>query len=69
MEPIQAAMKAKHFKWVLTPDMSVEAFEETILQMFNSADENNDGVLELHEFKHFSLFVLEAMDGLKLAGN
>lgn len=37
--------------------------------MFKSADENSDGVLELHEFKHFSLFVLEAMDGLRLARN
>jgi Ca2+-binding EF-hand superfamily protein len=69
VEPIQAQLAAKHFKWVLTPDMTVEAFEEVIHEMFKSADENSDGVLELHEFKHFSLFVLEAMEGLKLARN
>jgi hypothetical protein len=30
--------------------MTPQAFEEVVKQMFESADDNNDGVLEIHEF-------------------
>lgn len=37
-----------------------------IRQMFEVADANKDSVLEVDEFKQFTLFVLEALGGLEL---
>jgi Ca2+-binding EF-hand superfamily protein len=35
--------------------------------MFDVADTNKNGVLEQEEFKQFTLFVLEAINGLSIA--
>ena len=37
--------------------------------MFDTADDNKDGVLQIDEFKQFVLFILEGLSGLELAKN
>lgn len=54
-------------EWKMSSTMSGEEFKSHIREMFDSADANHDQVLELGEFKQFSLFVLTAMAGLNLA--
>jgi hypothetical protein len=44
--------------------MSATLFKAQIKQMFEVADANSDNVLEIDEFKQFTLFVLEALHGL-----
>lgn len=55
-----AATKA----WTFSADTTADEFKVTIKEMFDAADENHDEVLVIDEFKHFSLYVLEAMAGL-----
>lgn len=50
-EPMQAELVCRHFQWRLTPEISCDQFMETVHEMFRSADENKDGVLQLKEFK------------------
>jgi len=35
-----------------------------VREMFEASDENNNGKLTLDEFKQFTLYVLEAMQGV-----
>jgi len=54
-------------EWTMTPTMSGDEFRSHIREMFDAADANHDEVLELGEFKQFSLFVLTAMNGLNIS--
>lgn len=49
--------------------MNIVEFEKMVKEMFNAADANKDEVLKLDEFKQFSLFVLEALQGIPFANN
>lgn len=67
MHPLEQAMKARDFGWVMTPTITHEDFKTMVRQIFDCSDFNHNGVLSLDEFKQFSLFILEAVQGLNLA--
>lgn len=67
--PIEAKILAKSYSWKATKDMSPEKFKAMVRQMFEVADENHDSVLVTDEFKQFTLYVLEGMQGLQLANS
>lgn len=67
MEPLHKQMSKKAFKWQCTCDIETGHFEQMIKEMFNASDANKDGVLQLDEFKQFTLFVLDACSKLPLA--
>jgi Ca2+-binding EF-hand superfamily protein len=69
VEPIYSKIKGKMYHWKTTKDTTAAEFKLMIRQMFECADDNRDGVLQLEEFKQFTLFVLEGLDGLGLAKN
>lgn len=41
----------KRFNWRASPDITADEFRKMVKQMFNAADDNRDGVLQLDEFK------------------
>lgn len=67
MHPLEQAMKAKDYAWIMTPTMTHDDFQTTVKQIFEVSDANHNGVLSLDEFKQFSLYILEAVQGLNLA--
>jgi hypothetical protein len=66
MAPIYSKILTKQFKWNVDPSISPGDFWKTCKEMFDVADENRDGVLQPDEFRQFTLFVLEAMQTMKL---
>lgn len=64
---IKSMTPVEEKEWNLSSTMSGEEFKSQVREMFDAADANHDQVLELGEFKQFSLFVLTAMAGLNLA--
>jgi len=69
VHPIESKILAKSYSWKATKDMSAEKFKTMIKQMFDVADENHDNVLVTDEFKQFTLYVLEGLQGLQLANH
>lgn len=53
-------------EWLFKPDMKVDDFKTMVREMFDKADENQDGELVLQEFKQFALYALQACQGLPL---
>ena len=43
-----------------SPLMSVPEYKDMVKAMFNGSDANKDGVLQLDEFKQFSLCLLQS---------
>jgi Ca2+-binding EF-hand superfamily protein len=66
LSPIIKDLNHKKFNWKATPDITADDFRKIVKQMFNAADNNRDGVLQLDEFKQFSLFILEALSDMQL---
>lgn len=61
-------MKAMSPKeWTMSATISPDDFRSIVKEMFDAADANHDEVLELDEFKQFSLYLLQSMNGLSLA--
>lgn len=56
----------KKFNWKASPEITADDFRKMVKQMFNAADDNRDGVLQLDEFKQFSLFMLEALSEMQI---
>jgi len=54
-------------QWIATPDMSNEEFKNMVREMFEAADENKNQLLTIDEFKQFTLFVLEAIQGVNFS--
>lgn len=54
-------------QWTMSPTISAAEFSTIIREMFDAADANHDQVLELGEFKQFSLYVLQALGGLSMS--
>lgn len=67
MHHLETAMKEKEYSWIMTPTMTTDEFQAMVRQMFDVADHNKDEVLVLDEFKQFSLYILEAAQGLNLS--
>jgi len=55
--------------WLATPDMSCEEFKNMVREMFEVSDKDHNQKLTLGEFKQFTLFVLEAMQGVNFDGD
>jgi hypothetical protein len=45
MAPIYSKILTKQFRWEVTPDISPGDYWKVCKQMFDTADENKDGVL------------------------
>jgi len=58
--------KGVNRKFELHSNATKEEFQKEIRYMFDMADENNDGVLEMEEFKQFTLNMLEAISDHQL---
>ena len=61
------AADAKSTKsWKATAEMSPADFEKMVREIYDHCDANKDGVLQLDEFKQFSLHMIECASGLPL---
>jgi Ca2+-binding EF-hand superfamily protein len=69
IEPVYSKIKGKQYHWKTSNNTTAAEFKTMIRSMFDCADENRDGVLQLEEFKQFTLFVLEGLEGLNLHTN
>ena len=67
IEPIGVQIEQKNFRWRAAPKMGADNFKAMIMKMYQAADTNHNGVLEPEEFKHFTLFVLEAIKEMNLS--
>ena len=66
MQELLAKIKSRTFSWNCTASMSKPDFKNMIKEIFDCADVNKDGVLILAEYKQFTLYVLEALEGLEI---
>lgn len=53
--------------WQASPDMSCDEFRNMVREMFEASDENKNQKLTIDEFKQFTLYVLEAMQGINFS--
>lgn len=61
IHPLEQKIKAKSFKWHMEPGILPSEFKTQVRQMFEVSDMNHDNVLELDEYKQFTLYLLESL--------
>jgi Ca2+-binding EF-hand superfamily protein len=67
MKKIQEKVENKSFSWKIDYGITTKEFTKMVREMFEVADFNKTNVLEEDEFKHFSLYLAEAVGSMPFA--